>query len=322
MGLTRVCSWESSQSPKLPDGVRLLALVVYCRRHSTIVNDNSNGESMDELIRTARIDTQLDSYKDFFDKAWFARISSITEYTNLEGPVLELARAWLGASHVHAMPWVFATSVDGLLGHRLEQHEPISVAQIRGLREKIIGKLSAKGVAIRPMLRKTLNECLADLNTDIVQALAVARVVASNDADNVWEELLERNEFKTILWSGERICFAAVYYNYECFLTECLRIKRGEPEYCLTQEKQFKKDFNASFSAALQQQCWSDQDVVIARLARHALVHNGGRMTPKLAKQPHKFVVENDELQIMPRDIRTLHAAPQGQSDCIDRGRS
>jgi hypothetical protein len=262
---------------------------------------------MTELIRNARIDSRLDSYMDFFDKKWFEDISGMAKKTKLDEAVFDLARAWLGASHVHAMPWVFATSIDGLLRQKLRECEPLSITQLRGLRERIVGMLKAKGITVRPTMAKALTEIFKELGVDADQALETANAVVG-DSLHVWEKYLERNEFKTILWSGERLCYAAVYYNYECFLTECLRIKRAEPEYCLAQDKQFKKDFNESFTTALQQRCWSDQDVVIARLARHALVHNGGRMTPKLAKQPYKFLVEEGELQIMPPDVVALYA--------------
>jgi hypothetical protein len=45
----------------------------------------------------------------------------------------------------------------------------------------------------------------------------------------------------------------------------------------------------------------------VARLVRHGLSHTIGRVTPKIAKQKHGLHVLNDELQIWPSDVKSLH---------------
>ena len=46
--------------------------------------------------------------------------------------------------------------------------------------------------------------------------------------------------------------------------------------------------------------------IEIARLVRHALVHNGGRLTPPLKGRKHALMVEADEIQIMAPDTTEL----------------
>ena len=47
---------------------------------------------------------------------------------------------------------------------------------------------------------------------------------------------------------------------------------------------------------------WNLERVVI----RHALSHNGGRVTEELGKQKHGVLVIDDELQIVPADIHQM----------------
>lgn len=263
---------------------------------------------MAELIRNARIDPRQNSYKDFFDKKWFVEISDVVAHTKLEYAVFDLARAWLGASHVHAMPWVFATSITGMLRDNVRHHEPPSIAQIKGLRENILGKLDAKGVTVRPWLHKVLSECLLDLGAEADDALDAARATVLKEPLDVWKAYLDRSEFATILWSGERMCYGSLYYHYEWFLTECMRIKKGDESYRIGRHDDFKEEFEFEFGHELQRLCWSAQRIVVARTARHALVHNGGRVAGKLERQLPKEMHHEGELQIMAEHTTSLYS--------------
>ena len=64
---------------------------------------------------------------------------------------------------------------------------------------------------------------------------------------------------------------------------------------------------SATFGIPARDACWSAAAVNVARLARHAIVHNGGRETSDLARTPHSLTVTDGYLQIMAPDTAALY---------------
>ena len=128
--------------------------------------------------------------------------------------------------------------------------------------------------------------------------------------DAMWQEMLQNSEFRFALIGSQRSCYGAVYYAYEDFLTRCIGLTKGETDYRLFRRKDFQREITAEFGSAVCDQCWDNAAVNLARVTRHAVVHNGCRVTDefkeavKVAKYP--FVVEGDEIQIMAPDTSSL----------------
>jgi hypothetical protein len=71
--------------------------------------------------------------------------------------------------------------------------------------------------------------------------------------------------------------------------------------------KGFSQDFRDQFSATLRDSCWSDPKINVARLTRHALVHNGGRLTSDLKKLNHGLKLHGEDIQIFPAFTKSLY---------------
>jgi hypothetical protein len=248
--------------------------------------------------RTISYDPRLESYKEFFDPKWGEEFLDLLDHTKLNNAGLDLVRNWHGVSNARSLPWLMMHCLDASTVQGFEEAEPLDTYKVRFIRDHLINHLRKRGVNLRPMVFKQLQDALVELDEHADKALTTARSTVIQNRPDHWEEFLQVNSFfPTCLWALERICFCALYYNYECFLTECVRVKRGEPGYRILRHDDFKNDFRDAFGAPIQQACWSDQPVVIARMTRHALVHNGGRMTRDLEKQPHSFLVNDGEIQ-------------------------
>ena len=76
----------------------------------------------------------------------------------------------------------------------------------------------------------------------------------------------------------------------------------------MPQAKIFKQEFASAFGTDVLKRCWLDDPVAIARLARHALSHAGGRETDELRdyRPRHGFDIEGGELQVKATDTRQL----------------
>lgn len=249
---------------------------------------------MDEIKRTIQICVKVEAYEGFFDEEWKQSFLKLVGRSKLREPGYDLIRNWEGASNARQIPWLMVRCVDEVLCKKIEELEPPDCRRIRMMRDKLIDKLQRKGEEIRHMFRKRLQAAMEEIDQEASQARDAARDQVLSGREDLWEVLIKEESFYTSLWSSERMCYGALYYSYECFLRECVRINRGED----TKEKRLKDDFRDAFGQDLANACWSDKKIHIARLTRNALVHNGGRITSQLEKQPHNFRVEDGEIQI------------------------
>ena len=254
---------------------------------------------MNELSRQTSFDPRPDSYEGFFDREWANSLFRATDETKLKESAFDLVRNWHAASNARSLPLIMTNCLKVAEERTIRENEPMDRRKIRKFTQRLVADLEANGQRVRPTLKKSLQAALERIDSDCDVALQNAREAVVATRPDLWDAFLGQSEFTTCLWALERLCYSSLYYNYEWFLTECIRIKRNDNGYRFQrQQGDFKDVFRAAFGPALQQECWSDQRVTIARYTRHALVHNGGRMTEVLRKQPHDLLVNGDEIQV------------------------
>lgn len=256
------------------------------------------------MKKTFRVDVRMESYKSFFDHGWAARIMEATAATPIAQAVFDLCAAWRGVSNTHAMPYLmleqFRGFAKGLLGAHWHGAKWIAATQQ--------GLASEMGDGLSNMGRRRMLAALARLETRFRETLASTELKELDiDILAMWEKHLENFEMQAVLWGSQRLCYAAVYYSYEDFLTRCVAAARIDPDYRMPRRNDFAKDLADAFSSNLRDRCWSNSAINVARLARHALVHNGGRVTDELGKITHGILVIDGELQIMATDTSDLY---------------
>jgi hypothetical protein len=58
---------------------------------------------------------------------------------------------------------------------------------------------------------------------------------------------LTNHEMRFVLWGSQRLCYAAIYYSYEDFLTRCVGIAKADPDYQMPRRPAFSKDLSDGF---------------------------------------------------------------------------
>ena len=190
---------------------------------------------------------------------------------------------------------------------KIRGNEPLDLRKVRILGEKIVSKLESKGETVRPMLRRKIQESIQEIDSEFTEVAIDCKESVIAKYGPLWDDLVELEAFHISVWGSERMCYGAIYYAYEWYLRECVRIQRGDPEYKVHRAEDFKRDLKQAFPGDWSHVCWSDQKINMARLTRNALVHNGGRITADLARQPHDFLLQGDEIQIGARDTTELY---------------
>ena len=245
------------------------------------------------------IDDHLEAYRTFFDHGWAEQIDRVAKGTALSDLVFDLALAWRGAANTHVMPWLMAHNLSAFYAGVMQSENPPGTDLVNGL----LSRLRRDTTISIP------TEVLTELRT-LLRGISIQlganrkRIVGEFDAQEAWKEFLGNWEFRFSLWGSQRLVYGAIYYAYEDFLLRCFRLATGRSDYRI--QPKFPKDFADEFGVSLRDDCWSHQQVNFARLTRHALVHNGGRLTEHLKKLKSSIRVENGELQIMPPDTKAL----------------
>ena len=262
---------------------------------------------MDEIHRTIGINPKIESYEGFFDFEWKKTFLETIRHSLLREPGFDLARGWEAISNARQIPWLMVKCLDARMYQRLDECIPWDSRKISILRDKLVAKIEARGEKMRPALRKKIQEAIAEVDNEALEMRKEVRDQVFARREDLWDGLVKYETFHTSLWSSERMCYGSLYYGYEWFLTKCVGIKRAEPGYRWFKITKFATDFEAAFGGSIANECLQDKEIFIARLARHALVHNGGRMTDELRREPHTFWIAGDEIQINSEHTTSLY---------------
>lgn len=258
----------------------------------------------EELRRNVRVDIRHQSYRNCFSDDWGERIHALTENCPaLAELVMDLTMAWRGAAYTVSLP---LTTLD----HTKLYHDTFVQT----------GKLNTQFLKLMEIVPKLLANKIPELTSDgnlirrLQQELVEisAQVSESDTCKNVelpleglWDAQLKEPAFQLSIWGSQRICYSALFGAYENFLVRCVRIAT-QREGIRSTDKDFNKQIVDGFDALIRDKCWTNNRFAIAREARHSLLHAGGRLTKKLSKQKHDFVVTHDRIQVMPDNIKSL----------------
>ncbi len=253
-----------------------------------------------------RVDLELECYNRFFDFEWARDFITKSEGTVYSGAAFNLSFAWRAVDNTHFMPYLMIDCITKAL-HALENNEsPLTMKIINGVRSCLVDALSSNsspGKSDRLNYRQSKR--LASEFDRLQKAFRATLKETSQMSTKAktWNDMTKINEFNICLWGSQRLCFAAIYYAYEDFLTDCVRIKLGIPSFEKRSHKEFVKSIREAFGESVVDECYLHTHISTARNVRDALLHNGGRLTASLNKMKqelstHGFLIENDEVQI------------------------
>jgi hypothetical protein len=264
----------------------------------------------DELIKHMKIDDRLEAYRPFFDHSWAEELFDIaTAAPKLADIVFDLTLSLKGLSNTAAIPLSAVDVAQAYAkGHNLGRLS-------NSLTLKLVSHLAAR-VCQKVVMPEGDAASLKTIMLDIAEEFYQKAEGKSVDfpRQELWdgftkvvdgeEQETPKNEFRLGLWACQRICFSGVFFAYEDFLVRCVQTQIGKR--VRSTDKDFNKSCDDTLGHKLTSNCWTDQDVKVAKLIRNSLAHAGGRETSDLQKVRHGIVVCDGSLQIMPEDVAKL----------------
>jgi hypothetical protein len=256
------------------------------------------------MSKTICINVLLDSYQSFFDHGWFEEKTEETRDSALYQLVFDLGKAWRYAANTHVLPWFLTTTVKAAAETRLNTTEPFGKKYITDVCNLLVREM---GESLRNMQKKKLHGILERIYEKSCEVPVPVEPVLP---DEIWQMMLKNSEFRFSIVGSQRLSYGAVYYAYEDFLCRCIGLAKGKANFRIYRKKDFQKEIKKEFGAAVCTECWDDIAVNLARVTRHALVHNGCRVTDELKQAlemlNNPLLVEDGEIQITAPDTTML----------------
>jgi hypothetical protein len=245
------------------------------------------------------IENRFDSYKTFFDRQWADRLIKTAATTVFGRAAFDFIVATRHAANTHMLPWLVVDQLRHFYRGVMEQDEPFAVQ----LANAAILKLEVeRGEGLPGDVSRHIRVILREASVETMRKRK--RVADGFNIQSVWEEYLESKEFSYCIVGSQRLVYGALYFAYEDFLARLVRIAGNKPDFELIERT--SPAIAAHFGDAALNDCWKCAPIMTARLVRHALVHNGARLTKNLAKIEHGLQISEDEIYIMPGDTRRL----------------
>ncbi len=258
------------------------------------------------LVKEISIDPEIDSYGTFFGHNWSQQLAELIAETKIKEPFFALCVNWKAAANTHFMPWFMMKSIRAVLEGYLNNDEPIIDQAFRALSQRLPDEM---GDSLSNMMRKKLAQVIRKIGEEWKQSKAheirsVDIIIRGWFAEFAGSE--DASELRLSIWGAQRLCYGSLYHAYENFVTRCIGLARGDPDYRGFPTKTLVADAKSVFGDVLATYCLDDQFVKIAREVRHALAHRGGKVNEALTNCPHDVVILDENLQIMPKDNRKL----------------
>ncbi|MHC4405717.1 MAG: hypothetical protein ACYTG0_39225 [Planctomycetota bacterium] len=262
---------------------------------------------MDRITKNLFLDDRLESYRNFFSDDWGHRIDALVNGApTLEVLVFDLMMDWRGAAYTVSFPAQmlehFRSFAEGFV------RDPEPNTGILRLADNVLARFSRDLPELRaePELQRKLHEQFVTVAAELKEAQD--KVQLEFPVEQLWQDYLGHHVFRITIWSSLRICYVAIYNAYDNFLGQCTSVAHNGAEVRTTDRNSFNPKFRAAFGDTAFHKCWANNDINVARLARHALSHAGGRETAKLSRQSHNFRVEDGVIHITPIDVKLLYS--------------
>lgn len=263
----------------------------------------------EDFRRNVHIETGIEEYRNFFNDDWGERIVALTERApKLSEIAFDILMEWRAAAYTVSLPVT-------IIEHMKAYHDTfVTTGEINTTLLRLVDLVSAR-LAVRipsltgdPALIRQIQHEVVNIGAELEDARSRAALLFP--LDDTWRSYLDNPVYQLSLWGSQRIGYVSIYNSYDNYLARVVAVALGL-DTCRTSDRDFKSQLEQAFGSALLEKCWTSNDINIARLARHALSHAGGRETAQLGKQKHGFVLRDGRIQVTPEKTKALFALLQ-----------
>jgi len=255
--------------------------------------------------KTLHLDDRVASYRSFLDYDWVKAVEKVTHGTVIDEPFMSLIFSWKATANAFTMPFLMMHFLKNFEVGYCRSQETASEKAVKVLAEHLPERMAQKH-GLSHMKKKQLAETIAEMLT---QADLAKQTMPTLDVDELFHQFLFGNggsEMQLGVFGLAQTCYGTTFHAYEHFVSRCVGLAKGKPNYKADGAQTLVADARKEFGDEVAEFCLVDEQVEIARLARNALAHNGGKMNEKLKAKDHGFFVVDGVLHVVAADNHRL----------------
>jgi hypothetical protein len=257
------------------------------------------------ISKTLHLDDRVDSYRSFLDYDWVKAIEKQTHGTILDEPLMSLIFSWKATANAFTMPFLMMHFLRNFeVGHCRGQ-DSASEQALKVLADHLPERM-AKRHKWSPTKKRQISEAIAELFAEVDVA---KHTMPTLDVDKLFNAFLYGDggsEMQLGVFGMTQTCYGTTFHAYEHFISRCVGLAKNKPHFKADGAQALVADVRKEFGDEVADFCLVDEQIEIARLARNALAHNGGKMNEKLKKKDHGFFVVDDVLHVVAADNHRL----------------
>lgn len=250
-------------------------------------------------------DVRFDVYAAFVDYSWMKKIDKLVAGSIIEGETDEINAVWKGASCARHLPWLMIKNISAFSEGLLNSHKPMPVKVLEKLEKNISGHLEKQNISLLLSDRQALLTEIKRIHDDIIEKkekLSVKHYKLYEDI--IWADFTKIPDFIFSLWMNEINTYTSLYFAYENFFIKTLKILLNIVSLRTTR---LSSTLRTLVGGDCANYCWDGNDIEKARLIRHAMVHNGRKITSDLEGYRGDLTLDGDEVVIFPEDTTNLY---------------
>jgi hypothetical protein len=246
--------------------------------------------------RRFEIEPAWEDYRIALTRGWAKHLYSIMPRGNRLRPIaFDLVGDLRYISMTASLPSQLAMQLSAFAGGFAREDVTPSIAKTvaDAIATRLAGRLAACGKLTESAMTEIRGECMM-IRQEVAAAASKTPVVTT---EAVWRDYLENKGFQFGVWGIQRICFAAAFNAYDNFLTRCVSVALGRPNFRRKSPEKFEAALD-HFGTDAAKILWLDNAVEVPRMIRHSLSHCGGRETDELRQVNHGLPVHDGYIQI------------------------
>ena len=250
------------------------------------------------------VSDELNDYLPFRNEAVSLEFSNLTKNTDYAEAAFEFVLSLEGTSNVRCFPFTLLNSAKQITDLFIRNYNPPTIQVVSQFIDRIRENHPTLQLTSKQVDR--LAKYFGEIETSHQERMR------SNPPEypinDVWRSMLGESVFKLMLYQSELNAFSSVYFAYERYYKHCIKTKwPGNYSHLKEYGKSLRLHNEETWK-----RCWEQRDVNVARLARTAIVHNGGKETDDLrslkGKNAHPFEISSTgQLIIGPKHTTALY---------------
>ena len=172
------------------------------------------------------VSTNIESYEGFFKFKESKVFQDEMDGTEVENHLFNLFSSWRGISNARRLPWLMTYILNNSINNNLKRYIPFAVKLFDTLENQIALNDDKFEITLSEEAKDYFIHIIKDVKQRIIQSQKFAP--STINLEDTWNELINNKEFTISLWMSEINAYSSIYFFYENFVVNVVKLLSGE----------------------------------------------------------------------------------------------